>query len=245
MRIKANALGIIVLFVIFGGIVTATAFNMWHTSSTKEPAKYTSGEFKGQYDPSDIRGSYTFGDINNSFDVPVEVLAKAFGVEDYKELSGFQLKNLEKIYEALKNQGKEIGTGSVKIFIALYKNLPIDFSEGDYLPKPAVDILMEKGTLTEKQVSLVKANSVDIAGITGQQSAQASSKTETEHTVEERLVKGKTTFEEVITWGIKKEKVEEIIGGKIPAPGMTISDYCRQKGLAFSTIKDKLNSLIQ
>lgn len=162
MKVKSKALGVIVISIIIGGVFTASAFNIWNTKSNKSPNTYREGQFQGKYDPADIRGSYSFGDIEKSFGIPMEVLAKAFGVEGEENLSSFQAKNLESIYSGLIDEGKEIGTGSVKIFVALYSGLPIDLSGDDYIPKPAVDILFQKGSLTNEQVSYLKSHIVDI-----------------------------------------------------------------------------------
>jgi hypothetical protein len=272
MRIKSSALGVIILVTIFGGIALTSALNIWSTSSTKIPVLYQDGEFAGEYDPSDIRGSYTFQDVTNAFNVPVNILGQAFGVSDYENLEDFQLKNLEGIYENLKEKETEIGTDSVRVFVGLYTGLPISLDD-TFLPKPAMDILIEKGRLTDEQQAYVKAHSVDIlnkelnmkneheesSNVEGKsetaEKPEATSKggeakttekvkTSEEHSEDEKVVTGKTTFNEIISWGVSREKVEEIIGGKIPTIGMTISDYCRQNGIQFSSIKDTLNEII-
>ena len=55
---------IIIFVFIFGGIAITSVTGYWQTSSSKIPAKYQGGEFAGQYDPADIRGSYSFGEIS-------------------------------------------------------------------------------------------------------------------------------------------------------------------------------------
>ncbi|MDF2889816.1 MAG: 4Fe-4S binding protein [Clostridia bacterium] len=281
VRMKAAVLGVLLMAVIFGGIGVSSALNMWSTTSEKVPVTIQTGSFAGEYDPSDIRGSYSLKDIENAFNVPVSVLGKAFGISDNENLDSFQVKNLESIYEDLNSQGTEIGTASVRLFVGLYTGLPITLDDS-FLPKPAVDMLLEKGNLTDEQQAYAKSHAVDIsnAGLTGENVIEESVEAketekvpevdkgtpnieviekpeavepepaitpaaEAEHTEEERVVKGKTTFGEVIDWGIRIEKVEEIIGGKVPAPSMTISDYCRQNDISFSTVKDTLNGLIE
>lgn len=244
MRIKANVLGVIVLLVIFGGVATSSLFNIWSTTSTKEPARYQTGNFKGQYNPSDIRGSYTFKDVNNAFNISVSVLGEAFGVQDYEELNHFQLKNLETIYGDLKSRGKEIGTDSVRVFVALYLGLPIQLSEDNYLLKPAVDILIDRGIVTEEQSSFIKAHAIDLDNMTIEADLSSGEDKESEH-IEDIAIKGKTTFAEAIEWGIEKDILEEIVGGKLPTQGMTIRDYCNQNGIGFSDIKEKLNQILE
>lgn len=269
-HVKTGVLGVLLVGIIFGGIALSSAMNMWNTTSSKVPATIQTGDFAGEYDPADIRGSYTLKDIEDAFGVSVEILAEAFGVQDNENLDSFQVKNLESIYEALVNQGTEIGTSSVRLFVGLYTGLPIEL-DGTFLPKPAVEILLDKGGLTDEQQEYIKANSVDISAVkvneqneavrdnqeTEAAEAPAASETpavtqapankeaSSEHTEEENVVKGNTTFAEVIDMGIGKEKIEEVIGGKIPTPGMTVSDYCRQNGIQFSTVKDTLNGLLE
>jgi len=89
MKIRSLPLAIIVLVVFFGGIALSATFNLWKTESTKTPAKIQKGEFSGENDPSDIRGSYSFADIEKTFNIPVAVLAKAFGVPYYRRPGWF------------------------------------------------------------------------------------------------------------------------------------------------------------
>lgn len=270
-RLKAQKgiLGLILVAAIFGGIGISAAMNFWNTSSSKIPTTIQTGSFEGQYDPSDIRGSYTFKDVENAFGVPVATLAEAFAVNDGQNPEGFQLKSLESIYESLAADGIEIGTGSVRLFVGLYTGLPIEL-DGSYLPKPAADILSSKGGLTEEQLEYISTHSVEIlstqvdgpdvtaaapeavpepepaAAAEVKPTAEALPQEQSTTAVsEENPVRGKTTFAELLDWGISSEKIEEIIGGEIPAPGMTVKDYCSQKGIEFASIKDALNALLQ
>jgi polyferredoxin len=154
--------GIALVVILFGGIGVSKVFNLWITESTKVPAKYTSGEGSGQYNPADIRGSYTFNDINKSFDVPVKDLAEAFGTNNAGDLVSFKVKELETIYAQYKGTEKEIGTENVRYFVALYKGLPYKLEGDKYLPKPALKVLEASGKLTEEQKKYVQSHLVDI-----------------------------------------------------------------------------------
>lgn len=162
MRIKSSVLGLIVMVVIFGSVGITSAFDVWKTTNDKIPVTYTEGETAGQYNPADIRGSYTFGEIQKVFGVPSEDLGMAFGVKDPSNYDSFKCKELETIYASLASQGKEVGTGSVRFFVALYKGLPITQGEETYLPRPAVEILKAKASLTEEQLQYLIQHSVDI-----------------------------------------------------------------------------------
>ena len=92
MIIKSKSLAIILVTFIFGGILFSTWMNWWQTESDKTPNRYSKGEFKGEFDPSDIRGSYTFGDIEASFNIPAVLLAEAFGISPDMDASHIQVK---------------------------------------------------------------------------------------------------------------------------------------------------------
>jgi len=90
--------------------------------STKEPLKFTEGEFAGEYNPADIRGSYTFGDVSRLFGVSLEDLAIAFRVSE-PDVAAVSLKTLEEKFVDL---GVDLGTSSVRLFVALYNGLPLN-----------------------------------------------------------------------------------------------------------------------
>ena len=64
--------------------------------------------------------------------------------------------------------------------------------------------------------------------------------TATEHLAPDRTITGKTTFQELIDWGVTLESIQNSIGYEIPFPGVIIKDFTVEKGLAFSDIKTKL-----
>lgn len=162
MKAKSYAVALLVLVVIFGSVAITSYLGQWKTTADKVPAKYTEGEASGEYNPADIRGSYTFSQIQDSFGIPVEELGVAFGVKDPSKYATFQVKELETIYAPLAAQGKEIGTDSVRVFVALYKGVPITLIDTTYLPKPAVDILKAKASLTKEQLDFIDKHTVDI-----------------------------------------------------------------------------------
>lgn len=161
MKIKSYILPLVIIIVLFGGIAVTKAFGLWKTESTKVPDTIKSGEAVGEYNPSDIRGSYTFKDISSSFKIPVEVLGEAFGVKS-SDLNSFKVKDLETIYVNLKDSGTEIGTSSVRLFVAYYLNIPYEITDETYLPKTAVDILKSKVKLSDEKIKYVESHWVEI-----------------------------------------------------------------------------------
>jgi hypothetical protein len=255
MTLTSKPLAFIVLLVMFGGIGVSTALGWWETESTKEPAKYTEGEFAGQSNPADIRGSYTFGDIANSFDVTPETLAQAFQVTTDPSAT-FAVKELENIYL---NSGYEVGTNSIRLFVAYYLGLPFDTTGQEiYLPKPAANILINHATLTPEQLTYVQTYTVDVKpaslldvesdsaqsteSVSQSESTQSASEEGTSSEEDDYFIKGKTIFGDLIRWGVPKETIEQTIGTSMPDPAMKVKDFALANGLDFETIKTQLQT---
>jgi hypothetical protein len=62
----------------------------------------------------------------------------------------------------------------------------------------------------------------------------------TAHIAPERAVTGKTTFQELLDWGVSEKTIQKIIGGDLPALSTIIKDFITEKGLAFSGLKTSL-----
>ena len=245
MTINSKPLALIILVTIFGGILFSSAMGWWATTSTKEPAKFTDGDYAGQANPADIRGSYTFGDISKSFDVTPEILAQAFGITE-SDPAAFAVKELETIYL---DSGFEIGTASIRLFVAFYTGLPFETTGQEiYLPQSATEILLAKGNLSPEQIAYLEQYTVTLgesAPVTEPQPAvETTPAPEATHTTtsEEYTVKGKTTFGELITWGVPQDVIESLINAPMPDPAMTVKDYASANGLSFETLKPALQA---
>lgn len=254
MTLTSKPLALLVFIIMFGGIGLSSAFGWWETESTKEPARYTEGEFAGQANPADIRGSYTFGDVANSFEVTPETLVQAFQISTDSP-STFAVKELEDIYSA---SGYEVGTNSVRLFVAYYLGLPFDTTGQEiYLPKPAANILTNHAMLTPEQLEYVQAYTMDakpasisdgetdpdqsVDSASGAESTQNTSEA-TESSEDDYFIKGKTIFGDLIRWGVPQETVEQIIGMPMPDPAMKVKDFALITGLDFETIKTQLQT---
>jgi hypothetical protein len=64
----------------------------------------------------------------------------------------------------------------------------------------------------------------------------------TEHLAPANTVTGKTTFQELINWGVSEKAIITVIGSELPAFSTVIRDYVTQKGLDFPTIKTALQA---
>ena len=60
----------------------------------------------------------------------------------------------------------------------------------------------------------------------------------------ERLVKGATTWKEVIDWGVAKADLEVLVGEEIRALSSLIKDDCTARGLEFSSVKPEIQALV-
>lgn len=249
MKIKMHIIAISVFVILFGGIGIAMATGTWSTSSDKVPATYKDGAFAGEYNPEDIRGSYTFEEVSTLFKIDLNILYEAFGISKETDGSDMKTKDLEVLYEDAEN---EIGNGSVQVFVALLKNLPIALDDV-YLPEPAIDIIInENSELTKEQLDYLSTHGVEMKeGINDLSAPEEEAEdeeaedevAEDEEAEDETLVKGTTTFQQVLDNGISKEQIETIIGGNLPPTNQTIKDYCLASGLSFGEIKEQINSL--
>ena len=262
MKLSSRAIAAIVFVIIFGGILVTTAMGYWQTESTKVPATYKEGEFAGQANPADIRGSYSFEDVSKNFGIPLEDLAAAFRL-DSPDPGSIQLKTLETIYA---DSNFEIGTGSVRVFTALYKGLPYDLTaETNYLLPEAVEILKAKATLSPEQIAFLDAHTLvpqavtptlpapaavltqpadatPAAQITPTREAKA---TEIGHTPTAGQVTGQTSFQNLLDWGVATADIETALGEALPSNLQTlVKDWATSKGITFSELKTKLQTLV-
>jgi len=235
-----NKIALIIIVVIFGGIAATIFAGVWSSESEKVPAVYKEGDFQGQYNPEDIRGSYYFDEVAELFEIDRDVLYKAFGLENLSDRN-IKSKDLESLYINMEN---EIGNGSVQLFVALYKNLPISF-EDTYLPEAAINIILEHNeNLTEEVKEYLREHSAKIPVLNEDDLDVTLESQEDEEQEEEILVSGKTTIKDIQDAGITDEKIKEILGTDIPPSNTNIRDYCLEKGLSFSEIKEKINDLV-
>ncbi len=239
MKLKSVVLAMVVLSVIFGSVFLADALGYWQTENSGQPAKFTSGAYAGEFNPADIRGSYTFAGIEQSFQIDTSILAQAFGVTA-ADAGAFQLKSLETIYESQAAAGTEIGTSSVKYFVSLYTGLPYELTETVYLPQPAVEILIASGKLSAEAAAGLAAITVELSneGNTG------SSPEKVPATTDGFVIKGSTTFREVLDAGVSQKEAETVIGKTLPNPLTVIKTYCTEQQLDFETVKTALQALV-
>jgi hypothetical protein len=240
MRLNSKPLAIIIVALMFGGNFFSSALGWWNSGSSKKAAVYSGGRYAGYPNPADIRGSYTFGDIEANFGVPAPLLAQAFCVQS-GDPAIFTVKNLEAIYL---DSPQEVGTGSVRLFVAFYLGLPVDLSSDAYLPEAAAITLYTQGLSAEYKAYLESHVIPDRES--GAALFDGQGEPATTHELsgpEEGSIKGKTTFAELLKWGLKRETIAEVLGMPMPeAMGMTVRDFCWQNDLEYGNIRQALQA---
>jgi hypothetical protein len=248
MKLTSKPLAGLVVVILFGGIGFSTWMGWWQTETTRVPATYNEGELTGKYNPADIRGSYTFGDVSSLFEIPIGDLQRAFRLPDGSDPAGVALKDLESLYN---DEVVEIGTASVRLFTAWYKGLPYEPTEDTFVFNEAAEILQAQGRLTADQQAYLEAHTApepsaaaELPAAATPQEVTTSQPTPTvpEHTPETGKVAGKTTLQDLLDWGVTKETLENVLGSPLPPPQTVIKDYCTRKGLTFSEIKTTLQA---
>ena len=194
------------------------------------PMTFTEGAFAGQYNPADIRGSYTLADISQYFEIPIEILAEAFNMP-LEDAPLVQNKYYKYLFEGLEGSGKSIGNGSMIVFVSMYKGLPFDIHEPEYLLEPAASILKNIGMLSEQELDYLNKYVVTV------QEAEQIPLAELvlpEDNDDEYRIYGRTTFGDLINMGISEEQISKIIDAPMPSVDIRIKDYCVENDLPFS-----------
>lgn len=242
MKIGAKGIGITLVASILGGILILMAFGLWKTESRKVPVKFSTGTYAGMSNPADIRGSYSFADVEKSFSVSALTIARAFAFDIEERDPGTLLaKDLEAVYGEVADGAGEVGTDSLKWFVSLYTNLPYEPEDDTYLPRTAIDLLLQEGKIDAGLRSELEARAVD------PRTAEPGSLSVVEDHDEssaEQLIKGTTTYADVISWGVSQTQIEEILGMPLERKTMNIKDHLLKANLSFSTVKNQLQVLV-
>jgi hypothetical protein len=254
MRIKGIAAAGITILIILGGVFISQLTGTWITENARSPRLITVGEFAGMSDPADIRGSHTFAVIGESFGIEPKEIAAAYGLDvGTRDPGELRANEMELFFEGIDESRGEIGTDSVKWFIALYSGFPYVPEETTLLPSSAAAYLKDAGkidqeTMDSLQPSLIEteflkadteadADADTSAGISAAETGVSSSSTD-------RTVKGNTIFADLYTWGLTEKEIEEVTG-EVPGPrSAVIRDYYTNLGLEYGTVRVALQKLV-
>lgn len=242
MKANASTLALSVIGILFGGIILTSTLGWWQTEANLELLSARYDGIEAQLDPSEIRGSFGFAEISEYFGIPLDTLADAFMLPGTIDPHNFYNRDMEGLYAMVLSGDEEIGNASVQLFVAFYKGLPFNIDEDIYLPQSAVRILEIESNLSEEQLSYLANHTLNINP--QQLEAAPSAMIEDGHDEEDAIVKGTTTFYDVLQWGVRESDIIAVLHAEIPPTGMLIRDYCTQQGLEFSVVKTELQSLV-
>jgi polyferredoxin len=247
MTIKTRTLAVIVLVIMLGGIFFTMLTGWWTTESAKVPRRISEGELAGVYDPADIRGAYSFGDIETNFGVPAEFMAESFGF-DVRVAAEHKTKDVGEAYEAaLEGTGAEMGTDSVRWLVSLYLGYPYDQEATTVLPKRGLDLMLAGGQISQEQYdTLIASHSIDLDGLNTSEAAAEEGGSDSGTTgVIEVTIRGKDTFSDIMDAGVSAALIEQALGFPIPSKNDVVRDVCEANGVEFSEFKTALGVLLQ
>lgn len=249
LKLRSHVLAPVLTVLVFGGVLLSSAMNLWVTESNRVPTRFADGDFAGSADPADIRGSYSFADIEAGFGIPVADLAAVFGLLELEDPSTIRGSNLESIYGE-RPDGSEIGTDSLRLLAALYTGVPYVPEAGTRLPMEALPLLERR--LAPADLALAERYLVDIDREGPVVDDALLLALEEEHELEEasqtaeedRLVNGRTTFGDLLDWGLTREQIEATIGMPVGIRAQTLRDGLAANGLSFSTAKTAIEAML-
>lgn len=64
------------------------------------------------------------------------------------------------------------------------------------------------------------------------------------HDEDDRTIKGKTNFRELMDWGLTQEEIETVIGHAMPNPVMTVKDFCVEQEISYGKVKQELQIMV-
>jgi hypothetical protein len=159
MKLNNKVLFMVILIVVFGGIGTAMALNVWNST----PGTKAASDTAAAADPAYIKGSDSFADISLAYNIPLEDLRAAFAPNSTAKFADMKARELKTLYSKLEND-ITVETESVRIFAAMYTNVPYYYSNAAYLPETAVKVLKEKTKLSPEQLTFLGTHTIDVSG---------------------------------------------------------------------------------
>jgi hypothetical protein len=216
MRIKPILYGVLVSTVFFGVILGFQAAGIWSISG-----KVTAdGEAiqPAATDVNTIKGWMTLEQIATTYNVHLADLLIQFGLPADTP-SSTAIKDLE---------SDTFDTTALRTWLQS-RAQPANIQQLDIAtsaePQPAASTPVD----TQQTVSTPEI-------------AAALTPIPTEHVAPAKTITGKTTFQELLDWGVPEDAIRNIIGGELPGPGTVLKDYVTAKGLEFATVKNQLQA---
>lgn len=247
MKNKSLIILLTSLVIVFIGIYVSDQLGYWSTTSS---ALVKEGDDTTDYiiSPEELRGSSSFDEIEASFAIPSDLLAKAYNF-DTQEPGLLEVKFVSESFEYLGDE-VEMGTGSVRMFIYIYNDLDMSsIEEIENLPSTAVEVLKEEGKWSDDVNALMSEYIVDIeVGAFSDDTLEVLMEDDHEEDDLAQIsgeleINGKTTIQDIMDSGVSLEDIESILGLEVANVNLGFRDICEQNGLTFNIAKDEILSL--
>ncbi len=210
------------------------------------PLRFSDGPFAGQPIPAGIKGSDTLLMTAILHGIPLEELAAAFLIPiDKADL--VRNGDIKHLYRDLMLNDKELGNGSVIMFVSLYKGIPFEPHEPTFLLDPAVQILKYRTELTPEMLQYIEDHRVSMDEIGNVYWEVLEDREENDYGVEgeARVINSKTTFQDLLNYGISMSDILRVLRTNLePDLEKPVRDYCVLYKLQFSMVKEELTRLL-
>ncbi len=215
MRINPILYGFLVLTIFLGTILAFQAAGIWSVSG-----KITSGGDAVQPsgdDTNTIKGWMTLGQVTTTYDVSLADLIAQFALpaDTPPETA---IKDLE---------SDSFSVTSLRDWLTTRADTSQPALPDDPTPAPAVPLEPVEVTQTSLPETAVP---------------EAPTPAATEHSAPDKTITGKTTFQELLDWGVSNEAIQRVIGGELPPLSTSVKDYVTSQGLEFSSMKTNLQA---
>ena len=129
----------------------------------------------------------------------------------------------------------------------MYKGLPYESLE--YIPESAYNLLLNEDKLDDKTKDelipyVVKIDSSNVSINEGTQEEHEGTQDNIEGSAIVEI-KGKTTVQDLINYGVSLEAIEDTLGTKVKNNNLTIKEIAESEGKSFSEVKNKLLELLK
>lgn len=212
MKINPTLYGILVVITFFGIIMGFQIAGVWSTSGKVS----ASGEAiqPDAADVNSIKGWMTLEQISTTYNVPVAEI-----------LTQFNLPTDTSPTTAVKDlESDTFDTTNLREWLSSRISSQSDIPVPPAAPTPTISPLPTD----------VPPDITTPASLPTPEAA--------DHTSTPGTLTGKTTFQELLDWGLPADAIRQIIGGDIPAPSTIVKDYVTGQGMEFSTVKTMLQT---
>jgi len=222
MRINPFVYGILVLSLFTGVIFAFRSAGVWSISGKADAQGNRVAPSAD--DPETIKGWMTLGEIAAAYQVTLDEI-----------IAQFQLPTDTPAETAVKDLESE--TFSVS---GLREWLAARIEQDGSLPPPA-QVVTPAPTQTVPTPAPQELPATQLGTGQGQPADQALSE---DHAPPERRVNAKTTFQDLLDWGLSVQVISQIIGTEMPTPGTVVKDFITSNGGEFASIKSALQAEI-